>query len=225
MSNRGRPCTANMPRRAGPRIVACLVLGASAGCSTAASISRVSGPSFDAEILGSDAKSLRVRDDYGREFLVPREDVADIDHPGNVLCTIGAVLMAMSVPWFVAALAGRRAQSQQSEWVGLELVFAIPEAVTGLSLAIPGWNRHRHSKLGAKAFEDANPILPIPRPATYPPNPYPPLPSYPPPYPYPPQSDPIRGELHLRGLPLSTTRGGRYASPLPLARLLGLGRR
>jgi hypothetical protein len=145
----------NMDNRALPRIIACVVLGICAGCSTSASFSRQSGPAFDAEILGSDARSLHVRDEDGREFLVPREDVADIDHPGNVLGTIGAVLMAMSVPWFVAALNSERPQSHQSEWAGMELVFAIP----------------------------TNPFPPVPRPATYLPNPYPP--PYPTSSPYP----------------------------------------
>jgi hypothetical protein len=63
----------------------------------------------------------------------------------------------------------------------MALVTGIPEAVTGICLAIPGWSRYRHSKHGAKAFEDANPILPIPRPVMFSPYPYP----YPPPYPYP----------------------------------------
>jgi hypothetical protein len=58
------------------------------------------------------------------------------------------------------------------------LVIGIPEAVTGLCLAIPGWIHHTHSKREAKAFEDANPILPVPRPAIFWP--------YPAPYPYPP---------------------------------------
>ena len=166
-----------MDRRFGHRSIACLLLGAFAGCSTTATISRTNGPAFEAEILGSDANSLRVRDDYGREFAVAREEVADIDHPGNVLSTIGVVLIAMSIPMFLAALSHRN-QSQESEWSGMELVFGIPEAVTGLCLAIPGWSRYRRSKRGAQAFENANPILPVPRPAMFSP--------YPPPYPYPP---------------------------------------
>ena len=172
-----------MACRLGQRIVAGLVLCAFAGCSTTATISRTDGLAFEAEILSSDANSLRVHDDYGHELLVPREDVADIDHPGNVLLTIGLGLIAMSAPMLIAGLSNRN-QSQQSEWSGMELVFGIPEVVTGLCLAIPGWSHYRHSKRGAEAFEDANPILPIPRPVMF--SPYPPPYSYPPPYPYPP---------------------------------------
>ena len=136
---------------------------------------------YEANILGSDANFLRVRDSYGREILVSREEVADIDHPGNVLAIIGLVLVAMSVPMILGDLSHRN-QSQQSEWSGMGLVFGIPEAVTGLCLAIPGWIHHSRSKREAKAFEDANPILPLPRPAMFSPYPYP----YPAPYPYPP---------------------------------------
>jgi len=166
-----------MARQLGQRLVAGFVLCAFAGCSTTATISRTNGPEYEAEILGSNANALRVRDDYGRELRVPREEVADIDHPGNVLYTIGVVLIAVSVPMFIAA-AANRSQSGQSDWSGMELAFGIPEAVTGLCLAIPGRRHYRHSKREAKAFEDANPILPVPRPAIFSP--------YPPPYPYPP---------------------------------------
>ncbi len=164
----------------GRRIVAGLVLCALAGCATTANISQTNGLTYEADILGSDANSLRVRDNYGREIVVPGGDVADIDHPGNVLLTIGVVLVVMSAPMIIGDLA-HRDQSQQSEWSGMGLAMGIPMAVTGLSLGIPAWLRYRHSKREAKAFEDANPILPIPRPAMFSPYPYP----YPPPYPYP----------------------------------------
>ena len=168
-----------MACRLGQRIVACLILCAFAGCSTTATISRTDGMAYEADILASDANSLRVRDSYGREMIVSREEMADIDHPGNVIYTIGLVLIAMSVPMIIGDLS-HQGKSQQSEWSGMGLVIGIPEAVTGLCLAIPGWVHYRHSKHEAKAFEDANPILPVPRPATF--WPYP----YPAPYPYPP---------------------------------------
>ena len=113
---------------------------------------------------------MRARDSFGREIAVSREEVADIDHPGNVLYTIGLVLIAMSAPMIIGDLA-HRGQSQQSEWSGMGLVIGIPEAVTGLCLAIPGWVHYRHSKREAKAFEDANPILPVPRSAMFSPGP------------------------------------------------------
>ena len=148
----------------------CLTLCTFSGCSTTALISRTDGWAFDADILGSDANSLRARDSFGREIVVSREEVADIDHPGNVLYTIGLVLIAMSAPMIIGDLA-HRGKSQQSEWSGMGLVIGIPEAVTGLCLAIPGWVHYRRSKREAKAFEDANPILPVPRPAMFSPGP------------------------------------------------------
>jgi hypothetical protein len=153
--------------------MACLVVSALAECSTTATVSRLSGPECEANILDSDAHSLRVRDSYGRELRVPAEDVADIDHPGNVRLLIGLGLVAMSVPLIVGDLAQRtRRSDQKSEWSGMGLVIGIPEIVTGLALAIPGWLRYRHSKRAAQAFEDAHPILPIPRPVYAPPYPY-----------------------------------------------------
>ena len=128
--------TPSMGHRLGQRGLACFALATFAGCSTTATISRTNGPALDADILVSDANSMRVRDDYGREFLITREEVADIDHPGNVLTTIGVVLIAMSIPMFVAALSPG-SESRETEWSGLELVYGIPEAVTGLCLSHP----------------------------------------------------------------------------------------
>ena len=146
------------------RLIAYLVLCAFAGCSTTATISRTDGWAYEANILDSDATSLRVRDSYGREILVSREEVADIDHPGNVISAIGLGLIAMSSLFIIGDLS-RRNDANQSEWAGMGLVIGIPWAVTGLCLAIPGLIRYRHSTRGAKAFEDANPILPVSRPA------------------------------------------------------------
>jgi hypothetical protein len=103
-----------------------------------------------------------MRDRQGSEFLMSREEVADIDHPGNVLYTIGLVLIAMSAPMIIGDLS-HMGKSQGSEWSGMGLVIGVPLAVTGVSLAIPGFVRYRHSKRAANPFEDANPILPVPR--------------------------------------------------------------
>jgi hypothetical protein len=162
------------------RIIAGVVLCAVSGCATTATISRTDGWTYEADILDSDASSLHVRDVYGREVRVPREEVADIDHPGNLLLTFGLIAVAMSIPLIVGDLA--QDKSQRTEWSGLGVVIGAGEAIAGLSLAIPGWVRYRHSTRAAKAFEDANPILPVPRPAVFYPYPYP----YPAPYPYPP---------------------------------------
>jgi hypothetical protein len=180
----GRRCmhTSPMVCRLGQRNVACLMLCAFAGCSTTANISRTDGLVYEAEILSSDAHSLRARDVYGREILISREEVADIDHPGNVLYTIGLVLIGMSTPMIIGDLS-HRGSSQQGEWSGMGLAMGIPGVVTGLCLAIPGWLHYKHSKSAARAFEDANPILPVPRPAMFLPYPYP----APYPYPYPPR--------------------------------------
>jgi hypothetical protein len=159
-----------MVSRFGQRIAAWLVLCAFASCSTTATMSRNNGPAYEAEILSSDADFLSVRDNYGRQIVVSRDEVIEIDHPGNVLYTIGAVLVAMATPMLVAGVLHSN-RSSKSDWSGMELVFGIPVAVTGLCLAIPGWSRYRRSKVAAEAFEDANPILPVPRPVRFPPYP------------------------------------------------------
>jgi hypothetical protein len=62
------------------------------GCSTTATISRVNGTQLDAEIQRSDRDNLVVTTNTGHKLRVPRSEVSDIDHPGNVSAVIGSVL-------------------------------------------------------------------------------------------------------------------------------------
>jgi hypothetical protein len=61
------------------------------GCSTSATITRRYGNPFDAQIISSDENSVYVETSRGKQTIA-REEIADVDHPGNVAAVIGAVV-------------------------------------------------------------------------------------------------------------------------------------
>ncbi|MCP3138193.1 hypothetical protein [Pyxidicoccus xibeiensis] len=74
------------------------------GCSTTATISRVDGSSIDAKIARSDSNSLFVKTGGGAEAVIPRAQVADIDHPGNGTAVFGGLLSAYGALNIVAGM-------------------------------------------------------------------------------------------------------------------------
>jgi hypothetical protein len=66
------------------------------GCSTTATISRINQPEIEAQIIRSDNDSHFVRTEGG-SFEIPRSSVSDIDHPGNVAATIGAIITGYGI--------------------------------------------------------------------------------------------------------------------------------
>ncbi len=64
------------------------------GCSTTATISRINGKQLEAEIQYSEGDNLVVQTSSGHKLRIPRSEVSDIDHPGNVTAVLGAVLSA-----------------------------------------------------------------------------------------------------------------------------------
>src|SRR5512140_2119921 len=146
--------------------IAVAVLVAFTGCSTSATIGRNFGPEYEGQIVASDATSLRVRDGAGYEAVIVREDVTDIDHPGNVLFTIGAVVAGMSAPMMIGDLVSQSSQDKNggSEWSGMGVVLGLVGLGAGLSLMAAGAIPYKRSKRAAAAFETANPVLPVARP-------------------------------------------------------------
>jgi hypothetical protein len=61
------------------------------GCGTSATITRRSGTAIDAEIISSDEENVYVRSASGTQP-IPRREIADVDHPGNVAAVIGGVV-------------------------------------------------------------------------------------------------------------------------------------
>jgi hypothetical protein len=81
----------------GLKVLICLPLAALAmGCSTSATISLRSAPQVEGKIVSADTESVYVKTEQGTQP-VDRSQITDIDHPGNVAGTIGAVVTAYGV--------------------------------------------------------------------------------------------------------------------------------
>jgi hypothetical protein len=141
-----------------------------AGCSTTATIHRVNGPAYEAKILQSDPTSLDVQGDDGRPYRVPREQISDIDHPGNVLATVGAALLGFAglISYVAATDTGGGASSRDTA-ITVGVIYGLP----GLLMAVAGGSIWLSSRDKARACEEA--LLPVGRPP-------PDVPAYPPPW-------------------------------------------
>jgi hypothetical protein len=72
-------------------VIACVL----AGCSANATIIRGErdGGTVYGKIVGVGERNLYVRTPSGEEIGVPRDEIEDIDHPGNVLALVGAAIV------------------------------------------------------------------------------------------------------------------------------------
>jgi hypothetical protein len=143
-----------------------------AGCSTTATIHRVNGPAYEATILESDPTSLDVRGDDGRPYRVPRQQVSEIDHPGNVLATVGAALAGFAglIAWAAATDHSQSQSDRRNAAIVVSTVYGLP----GLLMAVAGGSIWFSSKEKARALEEA----PMPLATTPPPD----RPAYPSPW-------------------------------------------
>jgi hypothetical protein len=74
-----------------------LALALLTGCGTTATITRANAPAIDAKIVRSDKDEVYVETTSGEAMTVPRGEIKDVDHPGNVAATIGALVTAYGV--------------------------------------------------------------------------------------------------------------------------------
>jgi hypothetical protein len=130
-----------------------LVVALSAGaCSTTSTIHRAYGPAYEAEIVDSDASTLRVLGDDGRLHAVSRAEVTDVDHPGNVLVTVGAVLLGIAAVATLSILSEDHVSEEERETAtAVSAVYGLP----GLAMLIAGGVTYIGSKSRASAFENA----------------------------------------------------------------------
>ncbi|MGZ3457850.1 MAG: hypothetical protein ACXU86_05015 [Archangium sp.] len=80
-----------MPKKITATLLSSLLL---CGCSTTATISRINGGTFDARIQRSTPSAVVVQTESGQEVSIPRSEITDIDHPGNVAAVIGGLVSA-----------------------------------------------------------------------------------------------------------------------------------
>jgi len=165
-----------------------------AACSTTSTIHRAHGPAYEAEIVDSDVNTLRVLGDDGRIHEVSREEVTDIDHPGNVVLTVGAILVAVGALVALSISSDRNGSQQEREdATAIALVYGLP----GLMMTVAGGVTYISSKSKADAFEAGRfPSLSRPPQVRSLPPPAPPrLPAPPPAAPAPVQTAPTPAHI------------------------------
>lgn len=117
----------------------CLVLSfAVAGCSTTATVVTRDGRRDEARIIGGDREHLLLQSEYGVEKVVPRAEVKDIDHPGNVLALLGGLLAgsgALNLAVLGASCATRGATSGST----CPLLFGTMGTMTAAGAAMLVW--------------------------------------------------------------------------------------
>lgn len=115
-----------------------------AACSSNASIRNRGGGLLEARIAGSDAGSLLL-DHPGRGTIrLPREQVEDIDHPGNVVVMAGVSVLLVGA--YIIASEHQR---------GVEMVSTgLATGVPGLAMITWGASTYLRSRDAAAAFED-----------------------------------------------------------------------
>ncbi len=140
------------------------------GCHATATVSLMKGNSVEARIMGGDRERLWLRSEAGADLYVPRRDVRDIDHPGNVLALIGGLIGGS----YAASLA---IQASSCNTVGVG-----PALCVGMgSLAVAGWGLFALGLwqwLSSRNAVEPNldvPLPPLPQPSA------PPCPAGPPP--------------------------------------------
>lgn len=119
------PASRHPCRRATATAAALWVL---ASCSGTATVHTAGQPAIEGRIIGGDSTWLFVQNNAGELYRVPKRRVHDIDHPGNVLFTVGAVGLGTGL----AASAGRPPDQIPSE-------FTTQLAIYGVLLGLGLW--------------------------------------------------------------------------------------
>jgi len=125
------------------KMLICLPLAALAmGCGTSATLSMRAQPPIEGKITSAGETYINVKSEHGT-VEVPRAEVTDIDHPGNVAGTIGAVISAYGV---VNAVVG----APQCERQGAAYCIGVfTPAAIGLPLMIWGFTTWSASRAAA----------------------------------------------------------------------------
>ncbi|HEY3498742.1 MAG TPA: hypothetical protein VGK73_28820 [Polyangiaceae bacterium] len=118
-----------------------LSLALLAGCSTTSTIIRVSEADVEGDIVGGSPQSIFVATDAGDEYEIPREDIAEIDYPGNVhtgvgigVLTYGVLNIAVGVP----QCTDRNGSDQAAFCAGVFLPAAIGLGLMAWGLVVNG---------------------------------------------------------------------------------------
>lgn len=117
-----------MQRAVAHRLHAC-VLVATLGCGNTATLRRWNGPDVEARIAGSDERFFYLEAN-GSTHPVPRADVWEIDHPGDVeLAVAGGMSLLFGLP--LAIIAGQE-PDQRDQILAAAAVLVLPFAIWAL---------------------------------------------------------------------------------------------
>jgi hypothetical protein len=132
-----------------------LVSCAAFGCSTTATITRISGPPIEASIEGGSPSSIVLEGGA----VVSRNDIRDVDHPGNVHAVVGGVILGYGL-LNIAAAASTCGDSGEFVSKGEQNAFCVgmvTPALVGLGMTIWGLVVNSESK---SALNDTSRSLP-----------------------------------------------------------------
>ncbi|HVR21034.1 MAG TPA: hypothetical protein VMS65_15085 [Polyangiaceae bacterium] len=102
-----------------------LALGATTGCGTTATITRNDGTPVEGWILGGTQESVVVDSRAGKRTEIPRNQIADIDHPGNVHAIVGGSVLAYGGIVIASSFPDCRRSSEPGLTCGSALVPAL----------------------------------------------------------------------------------------------------
>lgn len=99
------------------------------GCSTTATISRSATAPLEAKVLRSDQQTLFVETSLGKEVVLPRAEVTDVDHPGNVHAIVGGAFLGIGA---VSAAVHAPSVCESQDALSCASYFALPALGTGM---------------------------------------------------------------------------------------------
>jgi hypothetical protein len=145
-----------------PGIATCLTFVM--GCSTTATVSRRSGPPIEGQIKGGSPNTIAV-DTGGGEVVVPRSDITEVDHPGNVHTLIGGLLLGYGV--LNIAVGAPECENRPKDERTAYCIGVFTPAVLGASIMIWGLVTNGGSKSGANDISRHDPPFPPPNTSPY----------------------------------------------------------
>jgi hypothetical protein len=142
------------------------------GCGTSAVIDTKEGRHVDARIVGGSPGSIYLAGDDRDQFTLRRDDIASIDHPGDVPIIIGTVLTAIGA--FRLWQGDSRCNDRGASGDVYCIANATPAMGGVLSLAWGLWAYHRSTHAFAdRSRPEPDPVMPprapVPPPALKPP--------------------------------------------------------
>lgn len=143
------------------------------GCSTTATISRSHGRPVEATLYRSDNEALFARTEQGVDVVIPRAEVTDIDHPGNAIAIVGALLGAQGAVSIAAGhgSCGKLTGSMSAAYcVGTYLPAAIGGAMLVWGLATWANSSTSASDRSLSGFSGTVPTPPRPSPFDFSPH-------------------------------------------------------